>query len=198
MAKKCPPGVICIENITIIFLIFVLCLAGFIWYKLETKNTDNTNKFINIPIPAIPKFNSFYSTNPRNIFMNPFAPPLKNGNFFPSNSGDPRGIPININTRGFDTSYRQVGILTRSGGPEMILPLMGKPLYSSRDKWNYYTMSNENNMVKLPITYKNKSCTNEYGCDSLYNGDMVYVEGYNDTFKVTVYDNQVMRYIPYL
>ena len=66
---KCPPGVICIENITIIFLIFVLCLAGFIWYKLETKGDSSTNyKFINIPTPTIPKFNSFYSTNPRNIF----------------------------------------------------------------------------------------------------------------------------------
>ena len=82
--------------------------------------------------------------------------------------------------------------------PEMILPLMGRPLYVSRDKWNFYTMKDSNNMVKLPITHKNKSCTNEYGCDNLYNGDTVYVEGYNDTFKVTIYDNQVMQYIPYL
>ena len=43
--------------------------------------------------------------------MNPFTAPLKNGNFFPRDGGDPRGIPININTRGFDTNYRQVGIL---------------------------------------------------------------------------------------
>ena len=30
--------------------------------------------------------------------MNPFAPPLKDGHFHPRNMGDPRGIPININT----------------------------------------------------------------------------------------------------
>ena len=139
-----------------------------------------------------------YSNIPNDVLMNPYQPPLKDDRIFRRDMSDPRGVPINVPTRTVDSVYRQVGILTRSGGPEMILPLMGKPLYSSRDKWNYYTMSNENSMVKLPITYKNKSCTNEYGCDSLYNGDMVYVEGYNDTFKVTVYDNQVMRYIPYL
>ena len=201
MPKKCPPGVICIENITIIFLIFVLCLAGFIWYRLETKNTNNTNKFINIPIPAIPKFNSFYSTNPRNIFMNPFAPPLKNGNFFPSNSGDPRGIPININTRGFDTSYRQVGILTRNvqvQGEEVILGVMGRPLYSNRSKWQYYTMNDKSNSIKLPMSHNGRSCTSEYGCDELMSGDTVYVEGYNDAFKVTIYENSQPRYIPFL
>ena len=80
----------------------------------------------------------------------------------------------------------------------MILPLMGRPLFTNRDKWNFYTMSDKSNMIKLPITNKGRSCTSEYGCDNLYNGDTVYVEGYNDAFKVTVYDNQIMRYIPFL
>ena len=39
---------------------------------------------------------------------------------------------------------------------------------------------------------------NEQGCDNLYNGDQVIVEGYNDLFKVTTYDNNVMQYIPFL
>ena len=112
---------------------------------------------------------------------------------------DQGGIPINIPTQSVDTNYRQVGILTRlNGNSDMILPLMGKPLFTNRDKWNYYTMTDKNNMIKLPITYKGRSCTNEYGCDKLYNGDTVYVEGYNDAFKITVYENDIMRYIPYL
>ena len=59
-------------------------------------------------------------------------------------------------------------------------------------------MSDKNNSVKLPISLKGKSCTNEYGCDCLYNGDSVYVEGYNDSFKVTMYDNDNPQYIPFL
>ena len=53
--------------------------------------------------------------------------------------------------------------------------------------------------VRLPISVSGKSCTNEYGCDSVGNGDYVYVEGYNDAFKVTIYDDiNQLRYIPYL
>ena len=36
------------------------------------------------------------------------------------------------------------------------------------------------------------------GCDDLFNSDTVYVEGYKDAFKVTVYENASPRYIPYL
>ena len=34
--------------------------------------------------------------------------------------------------------------------------------------------------------------------DNIYNGDIVHVEGYNDAFKVTTYDNNVIRYLPYI
>ena len=203
MAKICPPGFICIENMTIIFLILVLCLAGIVWYKFGNSNTDTkaTQHYINVLNPTIPKFNTVFSTNPRNILMNPFTAPLKNGNFFPRDGGDPRGIPININTRGFDTNYRQVGILTRNvqvQGEEVILAVMGRPLYTNRSKWQYYTMNDKSNAIKLPMSHNGRSCTSEYGCDELMSGDSVYVEGYNDAFKVTIYENSQPRYIPFL
>ena len=75
---------------------------------------------------------------------------------------------------------------------------MGRPLFTNRDKWNFYTINDSNNLVKLPITFKGRSCTSEYGCDNLYSGDTVFVEGHNEAFKVTAYDNQVMRYLPSL
>ncbi len=202
MAKKCPPGVICIENVTILFILIVVAAIFLLFYKgsknqPKRENTvikdDNSSFFGLFPKPSFS-----FSNHSNDVLLNPYKAPLRDDRIYRADMNDPRGIPINVSTRAVDANYRQIGILTRVGGPEMILPLMGKPLYTSRDKWNFYTMSNENSMVKLPITYKNKSCTNEYGCDNLYNGDTVYVEGYNDTFKVTVYDNQVMRYIPYL
>ena len=129
--------------------------------------------------------------------MNPFAPPLKNSNYFPGNSGDPRGVPININTRGFNTNYSQMGILTRLNGDETILPIMGRALYSNHSKWQYYTMSDKSNSIKLPMSNNGRSCTSEYGCDELMSGDTVYVEGYKDAFKVTIYENSQPRYIPF-
>ena len=107
-------------------------------------------------------------------------------------------MPINIQTRGPNVDYRQLGILTRMNGEEMILPLMGWPLYSNRSKWQYYRMPDKHNMVKLPVSSNGKSCTSEYGCNDLFNGDTVYVEGYKDAFKVTIYENDAPRYIPYL
>ena len=132
-------------------------------------------------------------------FNDPYAPPLKaDGLYFPPDSGDIRGIPINMRTRGMNTSYSQVGILTRKGGSEMILPLMGRRNTTSRDKWQYYTISNSGNLnTKLPIKVKGRSCTSEYGCDEVYDGDTVYVEGYKETFQATVYENGLFQYIPF-
>ena len=132
------------------------------------------------------------------VLYNAHAPPHKDGNYFPPEEKHPKGLPINIQTRGPNVDYRQLGILTRMNGEEMILPLMGKPLITHRDKWNFYTMSDKNNMIKLPVIVNGRSGTTEYGVDNLYNGEQVYVEGYNDAFKVTVYENSTQKYIPYL
>ena len=97
--------------------------------------------------------------------------------------------------------YKQVGILTRTvqkQNDETILPVMGRPLYTNKSKWQYYTMNDKNNAIKLPMSHNGRSCTNEYGCDELLSGDTVYVEGYNDSFKVTIYENSQPRYIPFV
>ena len=130
------------------------------------------------------------------VLLNPYVPPMRDDRV----TLDVRGpvVPINVSTQGTaNAEYRQVGILTRISGPETILPLMGRPIFRNRDKWQFYTISEKNNFIKLPISVKGRSCTNEYGCDNVYTGDTVYVEGYNDAFKVTAYENTVMQYLPY-
>lgn len=192
MPRRCPKGTICIENMTFIFLIVLTTLA--IMYYLNNQRYKTAaniviQKTAAPPAPPMPRFIGHPS-----VLLNPYAPPLRDTSFFRSSFG----IPINVKTRGLNTAYRQVGILTRINGVETILPIMGRPLHVNRNKWQYYTMSDKNNSVKLPISLKGKSCTNEYGCDCLFNGDSVYVEGYNDAFKVTMYDNDSPQYIPFL
>ena len=130
MAKACPPGVFCIENISIMYFIIIFALVGFYIYytKLNQKTTNNQMNPIIIKERVVdngffPKFNNSYNNHPENVLLNPFVAPLKNNGYFPPDMGDPRGIPINVKTRGFDTNYRQVGILTRIDGKEAILPL---------------------------------------------------------------------------
>jgi hypothetical protein len=110
-------------------------------------------------------------------------------------------VPINVRTNGMPTEYRQVGILTRNSGPhsgdKLILSLMGRSLQNGRDKWQYYTMSNSPGaaQTRLPISVNGRSCTSEYGCDSISNGDVVYVEGYNETFRATLYETGLFSYL---
>lgn len=209
MKKRCPQGTICIENITFISIFMLLIvIIGLLFFinnlitkkvvneiKLEKSNKTKSYLGTNMLTGLFSKpFNS-YSNIPNDILLNPYKAPLKDNRYYPNIDYIDK-VPININTSSINSAYRQVGILKRQSGTEMILPLIGRPLFPSRDKWNYYTISESNNMVKLPVSYKQKSCTSEYGCDNVYTGDIVYVEGYNDTFKVTIYDNDTYRYIP--
>lgn len=204
MGKKCIPGVICIENMTL----FVLCVViGLVTYLIYSQRS--------VPVPApmqmqpkvimVPPQPTLMSiaTRANDSFNDPYAPPLKNdGYIHPRDSGDIRGIPVNVQTRATGMEYQQVGILTPSSGSSenLILPLMGRKLMNGRDKWQYYTIANGSSSIhaKLPVSRNGKSCTGEYGCDDIQNGDNVYVEGYKTTFSVTMYENGSFSYIPYI
>ena len=208
--KKCPPGVICIENVTmgLFIIIIIICIIGYIIIYKNANTNFNTKEQIIIkqdnPNIIERRPNYPYNNLPSDILLNPYAAPLKDERYFiPELSFiPPRSIPINISTNigAVDTTYRQLGILTPLNGAnkDNILPLMGRPLYTNRQKYQYYTISNQHNNVKLPVSVKGKSGTNEYGVDQIFNGDTVYIEGYNDAFKVTTYDNDTIKYIPYL
>jgi hypothetical protein len=206
MAKKCPPGVFCIENMTLIIILLII-IASLIYLTRFLPNQNQNQNVVRDEIvinqePAnrlgiFPRASYGFSNLPNDVLLNPYEAPLRDQRVVQTN--DIRGgIPINVPTQSVDTNYRQVGLLTRLNGPQTILPLMGRPLFTNRDKWNFYTQSDQNNSVKLPITFKGRSCTNEYGCDDVSNGDTVYVEGYNDAFKCTLYDNAQPRYIPFV
>ena len=199
MPKTCPPGVFCIEKFTLFIIILILIGLYFlinsitfsVFLSKERKypqthtpiknhnNTHNLTHDLNVNL-----------SNQQNDFENPYNPPMKENQYL---------VPINIKTqsRQYNNSFSQIGILTRLTNNNQILPLFGRPLIANRDKWNFYTMNDKTNMIKLPIIYKNKRSTSEYGCDNLYTGDIVRVEGYDDDFKVTIYDNENLNYLAY-
>ena len=214
--KKCPPGVICVENFSMFFIIICIVIIVYLIYsnmngqsivvnnnpseKLVIKDTqrENTGWFGGL-IPSWP-----YNNLPNDPLLNPYAPPLRDERYFIPRFGmaPPGAVPINVSTNigAVDTAYRQLGILTPLNGKskDNILPLMGRPLFTNRDKWNYYTTSNQHNNVKLPVSRSGKSCSSEYGCDKLYNGDSVYIEGMNEPYKTTIYDNDTIKYLPFV
>lgn len=209
--KKCPPGVICVENVTIFLLFIILLVLVFFVYMNTNKNVIvKNNEHITVETKGDGLFSRFlpswpYTNLPKDVLLNPYDAPYRDERYFIEQQMPIRGaVPINISTNigatPTDTSYRQMGIMTPLNGAskDNILPLMGRPLFTNRDKWQYYTISNQHNNVKLPISFKGKSALSDYGVDQIFSGDTVYVEGYNDAFKVSVYENDTIRYLPFL
>ena len=65
MPRKCPPGAICIENITLIFLIMIILLIIYLFNRVQNK--DN--------IVVVPQ----QIETPRdNVFLNPHTIPSRN------------------------------------------------------------------------------------------------------------------------
>jgi hypothetical protein len=208
----------------VLFFIMFITFTGS--YRNSNPLAPTSNKCASINLPARdntgissgigngislgfgPKPNTFFTNNEGDTLTNPYAPPLKD--VITPSSHASRGVPINMSTNigaAINTSYQQIGLLTKanasastsgSGSDPVIMPLMGKPLFTSRDKWLFYTISDKNNAMKLPIIIKGRNALSEIGVDSVYTGDTVYVQGYNDQFKVTLYENSSPQYIPFI
>jgi hypothetical protein len=210
--KKCPHGVICIENLTMFFLIFAIILVFYVIYsslfkqKIEiNNNTQSTEKIV---VRENSGFNSWfgmpnfpYNNLASDVLLDPYAAPLRDERYLIPQLNQGR-VPINISTNigAIDTNYRQLGILTPLNGTskDNVLPLMGRPVFSNRDMWQYYCISNQHNNVKLPIKVKGKNASNEYGVNKIFGGDIVYVEGANEAYKTTIYENDVIKYLPFI
>ena len=200
--KKCPPGVICMSNINILIILAFFIIFSYL--LLNLRDNKNGTVVVNQEVKGetnsmIPRY-SYYGMNyPYNnvrpdVLLNPYVPPLNDERYL---------VPINVSTNigAVNTNYRQVGILTpinKKNNKDMILSLMGRPVYTNRNLWQYYTISNQHNNVKLPVIVKGRSGTSEYGVDKIDNNEIVFVEGYDTQFRTTVYDNNTISYLPFL
>ena len=182
-----------------IFIFFLLCIPVILFFVFCA------------PSRSVVYINSEYSeiqgqcSNPNILDGNPYRPPLvqfpMGGGFVQNNYAPLSGVPLQTPTQGYPQSFQQIGILTTTsrdnGIAPLILPLLGRPVPPGRrGKFQYYTISNTGVInTKLPIKKKGRSCVSEYGCDELYSGDSVFVDGYDLEFQVTVYESSGIPYI---
>ena len=174
---------------------------------------ETTNITINYQLPTDTSTSTYLINKDYERVINPLEPPERR-NFYMQPTGlervmAPRGVPINIPTRGYSGGVMQVGILHKEEVSDdskkigqntepVILPLFGRQTYNGSNKWSYYTSTDKMNQIKIPISNKNRVCNSEYGCDELYDGDTVSVPAYNGDFKVSIYEYDKPRYIPYV
>lgn len=92
-------------------------------------------------------------------------------------------------------NYQQVGILTSNDKEPLILPLFSRKLHNHSDRYNYYTATDKNNMMRLPIRINNADCEDTIGCKEIYDKDTINVEIYKDrVFTATIYKIDAPQY----
>ena len=76
-------------------------------------------------------------------------------------------------------SFQQVGLLTSDGGDT--LPLYGKESAAYNNRWNYYTTTQGDQIYSVPVTHNNRDCTEDIGCEELFDNQNVSVFGQDGT-----------------
>lgn len=97
----------------------------------------------------------------------------------------------------YDKNYQQIGILTsnESDKEPIILPLFSRRVNNHKERWNYYTASDNNHMMRLPITFDNMKCEDDIGCREIYDNDTLTIEIYKDRiFRATIYKVESPQY----
>ena len=217
---KCPNGVICIDKLNIFFVILlaIVILYGVnkqmymnVYKKQETMDTNKSDI-----LQELIKSNSslqekqIQQDNQYRILEQGYKKDLADLKSKQSQrQQSQQQTPINIPTRGDTPPHKQKGILYKGSindssskpgdnSDSVILPLYGKRCYQRSQNWFYYTMSNNYNSMKIPITINGDDCTDDRGCKELNDGDTVTIPSYNGVFTCKMYKDEKLRYIPYI
>ena len=94
---------------------------------------------------------------------------------------------------GSNVPFRRIGHLTGTNDGDGKRALYGRPVDRRGQKWHYYVTeqinSNLNEIVQLPVIVNNRECTNDWGCDELYDHVNVNVAGDSETYSVKLYQH---------
>ena len=115
------------------------------------------------------------------------SPTREKNNVYSNQNLNNRHFIEPIATRGY-TQFSKIGYLSNDN---TILPLYGKQTYRGSITWNYYTLSDTEHHIKIPLIIDNKDCLDYIGCKELYNNDIVYLDAYKQNFKVFLYKPEI-------
>lgn len=191
MAKKCPPGVMCLTPGLIIGVLIGIAVFVFIIKNgiLDfNKEKQPINIYNSIPSPSvIGGGDDRYTRAPEPLRFWQTPPDLR-GALLP-----PGAVPINVPTRGLPQSYQQMGII-KSG--DQLLPLYGRQTAYRSDRYNYYTRTDTYNPVQLPVKYQKRDCMDSIGCEELLGGENIQIAGLGKQGHVETFKFDGPSYIP--
>ena len=199
-SSKCPPGVLCITPGVILLGILLLAIVFFIFTR-PAPDTSVAQEIIYRKAPQVPvnvnvaPGGDRYSIAPR---------PERFWNAPTDFEGIARGLvnpivgmvapPFNYATQGVPEKYQSYGLVTLEDGQQ--LPLYGRKTATRSDRFNYYTRTDTYNPVPIPILYKGRDCQDSIGCEEIFSGEDIRLQGNGKHGKVTMYQYDGPIYFP--
>jgi hypothetical protein len=188
MGRTCPPNTFCLSNEFMMILIGVLSILLVVLYV--NRGQQQTHPII-IQNEATTRIPSVIATE-RARAPQPLRDWL-NGPEYPPRGGIAT-IPINIPTQGLPEAFQSIGNINVDG---KMLPLYGRRTgRGSYDRWNYYTRTDTFNPVPIPLRSKGRDCMDDIGCQEIYSGDMVTLDGTGEQGQVRVFRYDGPKYVP--
>ena len=195
----CPPGIFCITpTFILVIVIFILLISfGLYYYKKEyttpiiiqrqhhqQQHQQQQQQPVNVVVNSSSE-DGRYTRAPKPLrdWISPGV----------DLDGSIYSVP-RVATRGLPETYQSMGIVRTESGE--LLPLFGRRVASRSDRFNYYTRTDTNNPIPLPINYKKRDCQDDVGCDELFDGDEIGIAPTNQKAQVTVYRFNGPTYIP--
>ena len=96
---------------------------------------------------------------------------------------------VNIRTRGPNMNFQQQGFLYKDDNSGGVLGLFGRQKYPGSSQWEYLVGDKSLDDIKIPLDNNKKELSDD---------DEISVKGFGDGYKVQLYENEELSYIPYL
>ena len=190
MGRTCPPNTFCLSTEFMMILIGVLSILLVIAYVSRGQPYPSSpviirNESSPVRVPSVIATERARAPQPLRDWMN--------GPEFPPRGGI-ASIPINIPTQGLPESFQSIGNHNADG---KLLPLYGRRTgRGSYDRWNYYTRTDTFNPVPIPLRSKGRDCMDDIGCQEIYSGDTVTLDGTGESGQVRVFRYDGPKYVP--
>jgi hypothetical protein len=134
----------------------------------------------------------YLNNRDKDVLYNDFAPPERRPQeySYPYNYMKQK---MNISTRGLPDNYHLIGVLLRNN-TESAFNLFGRQTFPGSNQWEYYVQGiMKDTPIKIPIKIR--------GNKEIEDGENIIVPGSDlskGTYKVKLYDYDVIRYNPYI
>lgn len=183
---------ICLNRTYTVLLLFIIVILGIYLYNSDKQNTCVCPEQQDINLTIVNEEKEDLNTDKvREYDYRKVVDPLES----PTMRIDREYLPlsdirnaINISTRGYPDTFRQIGILVNNeAGDNKLLRLFGRKEFPRSNRYEYYTAINSgNDIIKVPLNIKNE----------LYDDDNVFVDELSTEYKVKIYKYDSPRYYP--